>query len=141
MDEAWELDTWVARTKGEVYAYVEALNELRTSHWRVLHCVRMEALCFQQPLLRAEFRYLRKCHILFWDFSRLEHRTRSTLGYLVPYQMVEVGCVRSASWVGRYVPIKEHLAAVESRSKSPAELPPVLTYVGSHLVSVPYYGL
>lgn len=59
MDDVWDFDTWVPRTNSGAYAYVKTLGELRPSRWWDICGVRQEALCVQQPLLRAESRYLR----------------------------------------------------------------------------------
>lgn len=60
LDDAWEFDTWIARTNFEAYVYVKTLSKLRTSRWRGIRDVRQEVLCFQQPLLPAKFHYRRK---------------------------------------------------------------------------------
>ncbi|PXF41657.1 hypothetical protein BWQ96_08668 [Gracilariopsis chorda] len=55
--------------------------------------------------------------------------------------MVEVDRVRASARLGRYVPIPDHWAAIEAPRGCPAEIPPVITYLGSHLVNDPYCGL
>lgn len=65
LDDSWGFDTWAARTNGEAYSYCDNLGELHTGRWRGIRGVRQEALCFTQPLLRAEFRYLHKRDIPF----------------------------------------------------------------------------
>ncbi|CAN8067188.1 unnamed protein product [Agarophyton chilense] len=136
----WELDTWKARTDGEGYSYIETLVEVDVSGWRGVRGVRDAALCFQKPLLRAEFRFLRKRDIPYWDYPRWERRTRSHLGYLVPYQMIEIDRIRRNARFGRYIGIPEHWAATESRRGCPVELPPAISYIGSALVNDPFSG-
>ncbi|CAN8068179.1 unnamed protein product [Agarophyton chilense] len=138
LPQDWELDTWKARTDGEVYSYIETLVEVDVSGWRGVRGVRDAALCFQQPLLRAEFRFLRKREIPYWDYLRWERRTRSRLGYLVPYQMIEIDRVRRNARFGRYIGNTEHLAAIESPRGCPVELPQALSYIGSALVNDPF---
>ena len=51
-----DLDTWYFRTEGEA-GYGEKLMKLDYSRFRGVVDVRQDALCFDRPLLRAEFRY------------------------------------------------------------------------------------
>lgn len=136
----WGFDTWYARTGGEAYFYAENLAHLDVRQWRAVHGVSSAALCFDSPQLRAEFRYLRKRDISYWDYPRWERRTRSRLGYLVPYQMLEIDRARYRSRVGRYIPIPRHWHEIESPRGCAVELPPALTYVGSLLTNDPFSG-
>ena len=81
-----DLDTWYFRTECEA-GYGEKLMKLDYSRFRGMIDVHQEALCFDRPILRAEFRYIRKNdQEQFWDLIRWERRARSQLGILVPYQ-------------------------------------------------------
>ncbi|CAN8069268.1 unnamed protein product [Agarophyton chilense] len=131
-----QLDNWKARTDGEGYWDIETLVEVDVSGWRGVRA----ALCFQQPLLRAEFRFLRKRDIPYWYYPRLERRTRSRLGYLVPYQMIEIDRIRRNARFGRYIGIPEHWAAIESPRDCPVELPLAISYIGSALVNDSFSG-
>ncbi|CAN8074799.1 unnamed protein product [Agarophyton chilense] len=126
------------RTDGEGYSYIETLVEVDVSGWRGVRGVRDAALCFQQPLLRAEFRFLRKRDIPYRDYPGWERRTRSRLGYLVPYQMIEIDRIRRNARLGRYIRIPEHWAAIESPRGCPVKLPPAISYIGSALVNNPF---
>ncbi|CAN8075293.1 unnamed protein product [Agarophyton chilense] len=136
----WNLDPWMACTNGEGYSYIETLYEVDVDEWCGLRDVRNAALCFRRPLLRADFRFLHKRDIPYWDYPRWERRTRSRLGYLVPYKMIEIDRFRRNARVGRYVALPEQWAEIESPGACPVELSPAITYIGSALINDPFSG-
>ncbi|PXF44339.1 hypothetical protein BWQ96_05903 [Gracilariopsis chorda] len=97
-------------------------------------------LIWISPQFRAEFRFLCKRDILYWDVPRWEQRARSQLGYLVPYQMLEIDQVRFRSPVRRYTPILRQWHKIESLRGCAVELLPALTDVGSALTNDPFSG-
>lgn len=62
------------------------------------------------------------------------------LGYLVPYQMVEVDRVRCLARRWRYIPILPHWRLFESSQGFPVELLPILSYAGWQLISDPNWA-
>lgn len=108
--------------------------------WRSRTAVSNAALCFEQPLLRAELRYLWKRNIPYYEYARWERKARLRLGYLVPYQMIEIDSIRQYARDGRYGPLPAHWDTIESPRGCPVELPPVLTYYGSEMAKSPYSG-
>ena len=79
-----DLDTWYYRTEGEA-GYGEKLMQLDYARYRGVIDVKQDVLCLDRPILRAEFRYLRKNNQeSFWDLIRWERRARCRLGILVP---------------------------------------------------------
>ena len=65
-----ELDTWYYRTEGEA-GYGEKLMKLDYARFRGTIDVHQDALCYNRPILRAEFRFLRKnVQENFWDLIR-----------------------------------------------------------------------
>ena len=92
-------------------------------------------LCFDRPILRAEFRYLRRNDDkAFWESMKWERRTRSRMGLIVPYQNVEVEFVQETERRTRYVEIPDHWASYEVPRGFNVDLPPVLTYCGKHMI-------
>ena len=131
------LDMWAFRTDGEV-SYGYTLADLDWMKWRGEVCPRTEALCFGRPILRADFRYVRKFDIApeYWDRVKWERRARSRTGYFVPMHCIEIDLVRRRSRASRYVALPGTFCSgqMEMPRGFLADLPPVLTYLGSELI-------
>ena len=100
------------------------------------------ALCFDRPILRAEFRYVTRNQTArwYWDMIEWERKARSRVGYLVPYQCTEVDGLRPTHREGRYVPLHRHFENVEVPRGCLVDLPPVLTYKGVEMMNNPRSG-
>ena len=136
------LDQWSYRTTGEarygeVLCSILQMSKDWTDDWRPDQSL----LGFTRPLLRAEFRFMRRHDSDFWRQLKWERRFRSRSGFLVPYQMVEVEMIREESREGRYVRIPSHFREWEVPKGFGADLPPVLTYAGSRLIDSPSSGV
>ena len=135
------LDTWMFRTEGES-SYGANLMAFNADRYRGSPTVSQDCLLWERPVLRAEFRYLRKRdNTVFWDMLRWERRARSRHGYLLAYQMIEVDRIRRNRLHNRYVSIPQHWSACEVPEGFLAELPPVLTYLGSVMMQDSVSGL
>ena len=133
IDPSLGLDTWHFRTDGEIRPATR-LAGLNFVSWAGLVGVRQDALLVDKPLLRAEFRYLRKNDSAFWRVNmRWERAVRNRLGYLVPHQMTEIDLMRASARPSRYVPVTADFQAVEVPLGCCAELPPEVTYLGTEL--------
>ena len=136
-----DLDTWYFRTEGEA-GYGEKLMKLDYSRFRGMIDAHQEALCFDRPILRAEFCYVRKNHQeQFWDLIRWEPRARSRLGILVPYQMVEAERIHRNHYPSRYVVHTKVWESLEMPRGCLVELPPAITYLGSRFIVYPHIGV
>ena len=136
-----DLDTWYFRTEGEA-GYDEKLMKLDYSRFRRMIDVHQEALSFDRPILRAEFRCIRKNEQeQFWDLIRWERRARSRLGILVPYQMVEAERIHCNHYPSRYVVPTKVWESLEMPRGCLLELPPAITYLGSRLIADPRSGV
>ena len=136
-----DLDTWYYRTEGEA-GYGEKLMQLDYARYRGVIDVKQDVLCFDRPILRAEFRYLRKNNQeSFWDLIRWERRARCRLGILVPYQMVEAERIHRSHYASRYVVATKVWESLEVPRGCLAELPPSITYLGSRLIADPRSGV
>lgn len=131
--ESTGVETWAFRTEGEI-SLESAIGSSRTIIWREQVGMRQEALFFQQPILRAEFRFLWKGAITFWHTNiRWEHQVRNRLWYVAPHQMVEIGILNRGAREVQCVPILAPWHAVEIPRSCLAELPAVITYLDSYL--------
>ena len=131
------LDLWVFRTAGEVeYGY--NLASLDWNQWKGRVRPDDAALCFDRPILRADFRYVRRYEVAsdFWERVKWERRTRSRSGYLVPYHCIEIDMVRRNARRSRYVAVPSAFSRgeVEVPRGFLADLPPVLSYKSSELI-------
>ena len=136
-------DPFVYRTYGET-VYGPALADILelADDWKGQTSPRQEALGFRRPLLRAEFRFTRRRDDAeFAEMIRWERRIRSRIGYLVPYQMVEVQSLTAAAKRTRYVALPDHWADFETPRGFMCDLPPVLTYAGRHMINNPSSGV
>ena len=133
----FEFDFFLYRTRGEELYGERLVQQLENAvKWRGEPEQRLEALCFSRPILRVEFRFLRRYDDeSFWGHIKWERRVRSRFGLLVPYQMVELESVAVSRRGDRYVSILEHWGLSEMPRGFFVDLPPVLTYAGRHLIS------
>ena len=127
--ERLNLDTWCFRSFGES-TYGPKLAQYQVpDNWFGVTDVHSEALMFQRPLLRADFRTVRKslnrefCQMIKWERS-----ARSRTGYFVPYQCVEVDRIAAGARRERYVRVPEWFDGWEVCRGMQVDLPPVLTY-------------
>ena len=138
-------DIWIARTEGEAHGYLYPLSLLDFPAWRNRLDVDISALCWEQPILRFEFRYISKYDPVrsgFTEFVRFERRSRSQTGYLVPNQMIEIDRVSVRARASRYVVVPGHWREVESPPEGFFfELSPAKTYLGTHLINDPFSGV
>ena len=131
------LDLSVFRTDGEIeYGY--NLASLDWDQWRGKIRPRVQALCFARPILRADFRYVRRMEtaVEYWERIKWERGARSRTGYLVPMHCIEIDMIRRNSRVTRYVALPTAFSngQVEMPRGFLADLPPVLTYLSSVLI-------
>ena len=138
----YNFDPFFFRTDGEV-GYGSALAATQWADLEGQFEVSNDMLLSPRPLLRAEFRYLRRLTSpgTYWDMVRWERLTRSRSGFLVPYQCIEFERIRPSHRTGRYVPLCERWREVESCRGCNVELPPAITYVASCLMNNPISGL
>ena len=118
-------DPFVYRTYGEA-VYGPALADILelADDWKGKTYSRQEALGFRRPLLRAEFRFTRRRDDAeFAEMIRWERRIRSRIGFLVPYQMVEVQSLTTAAKRSRYVALPEHWGEFETPRGFMCDLP------------------
>ena len=132
------LDMWAFRTDGEIqYGYNLARLDWNRWHGRIRP--RVEALCFARPILRADFRYVSKFDVApeYWGRIKWERRARSRTGYLVPMHCIEIDRVRRNSRASRYLALPATFSngQMEMPRGFLADLPPVLTYLGSELIN------
>ena len=120
----------------EAHGYLYPLSALDFSAWRNRLDVEPSALCWEQPILRFELRYISKdysVHSGFTEFVRFERRSRSHAGYLVH--------VSIRARASRYVAVPGHWRGAESPKGCFVELPSAVTYLGTHLNNDPFSGV
>lgn len=133
--EAAGFDTWVYRSYGESL-YCSGLSALDVSGWRGIVDVHQDALLYDRPLLRADFRTHRKSfNTEFVSLIKWERLARSRTGFLVPYQMIEIDRVLHAARHERYLGVPEWFAEMECCRGMPVMLPPIVTYLGTKLMN------
>lgn len=71
---------------------------------------------------------------LYCEFPSWEWRTRSQLGLLLPYQMVDIYLFRTPAGIGRYIPVRDVGSDVQSTRGCTVELSPALMYTLSSLL-------
>lgn len=136
----YQFDIGTFRTRGEM-SYGRELASLDVTPWHGQMRPYDTALCWTRPILRAEFRYLRKSsRYQFFQAIRFERRCRSRYGYLVPYQNVEIERIHPRSLRGRYLALPGMWSNLEVPRGCYVELPPCVSYVGSHLINDPNSG-
>ena len=131
-----DLDVHWFRTESEVeYGY--HLAELDIGQWLGQYRPCLAALCFTRPILRAEFRYVRKYEVApdYWERVKWERRSRARHGYYIPLQYIEVDMIREHARYGRYVPFHHQWHEYETPMGFLVDLPPVITYRGIELAS------
>ena len=140
--ESYGFDTWSFRTYGESY-YGAILSQIDYRQWRGQTIPRDDALCFDRPILRAEFRYVTRYGTAraYWRMIEWERRMRSRTGFFIPYQCLEAERLTPTAKIGRYVRIPDHFADVEVPRGCYVDLPPVLTYKGVEMMQDPSSGL
>ena len=141
VDQTLSLDAWQFRDKKEA-VYGKRLAGVFSEHAKewISHSLPVyPALCIKFPLLPAEFRfvsrksgkYIGEAHL---DFLRWERRTRQRLGFLVPYQCLEVYSFLNHTRRNRYVPVPASWKDYEVPLGMVVEIPWVLTYLGVELM-------
>ena len=135
---SYGFDAYAYRTTGEM-AYVDNLLGLRIRDWEGRRTVDATLLCWQRPILRAEFRYVPKPQT-FWEWKYWERRMRARTGLLIPYHCIEAECILTELRYRRWPRVPEAFAAVEMPPGCRAELPPIVTYKGSEMAQDPNSG-
>ena len=94
--QSLRFDTWIVRAEGEAHGYLYPLSILDFSAWRNRLDVDHSSFCWEQPILRFQFRCICKYDPVrssVTEFVGFERRPRSHTGYLVPYQTIEIDSV------------------------------------------------
>ena len=140
----YPFDTWYYRTAGEMnYGVTLATVLTHAEVWDgSCHRPKNEALSIGQQL-RAEFRFLDRIQHMdgFHRHLKWERRSRSRFELLVPYQNGEVERMTQIARTGGFVTLPYHWQDYEVAQGFLCELPPVLTYLGSRMISNPSSGL
>ena len=140
-------DTWYYRTSGE-RNYGPALQQIFEDHataWAGKTSPMQEALVLNRRL-PSEFKYIgrrdkwrlvgQRTNDSYWEHVRWERRFRSRTGFLTPYQLVGAERIASDARANRLVCIRDHeeWSRYEVAQGLWVPLPPVLTYLGSHMI-------
>ena len=72
--------------------------------------------------------------------ARWERSTRTRTGFFIPWRDIQETRTNRSALEGRYPRVPRLFKDYEVSTQFFAELPPVLTYVGSHLLSNPKSG-
>ena len=129
---SYGVDLYCFRTYGE-QNYVWELCQLDNAGWRGVRDVAQAAICFQRPVLRAEFRYQQKHTRAFWSWIKWETRMRRKDELPVPYHSLEYQNIRSDRRANCYPSTPLNGEEVEIPAHCYAELPPVVAYNVSEL--------
>ncbi|PXF40140.1 hypothetical protein BWQ96_10156 [Gracilariopsis chorda] len=139
----YRFDVAFYRTFGEV-GYGDRLANVLDELDRFADVVQpyQDLILWARPILRAEFRYLRRpSRSTYLEGLRFERKWRSRFGIMAPYQCSEVERLAGHARRGRYLSIPDFWPAVEVPRGCYVELPPCLTYVGSYFINNPPEGL
>lgn len=87
---------------------------------------------YSWPSLPVNFRNVPKgFKHLWWRSAPFERRARDQLGYLVPYECIEIFLFKEISRVSLYVPLPPKWASIEAPMGCAPLLPPCVSYLGS----------
>ena len=117
------------------------ITPAQVSSWRGTFGVDQAALCYTRPLLRREFRFLRKDTEFWLQHCRFERRVRSANGFLVPYQHLKFNEMRGNARHKRYIAVDDRWRQIEVPRGCNVGLPFCLTYLGSQLYNSPKSGM
>ena len=129
------------RTYGEI-SYGANLALFDPTQINLASPIPADILLWGRPILRAEFRYLRRPtgEGTYSDRIRMERKARSRFGFFVPYTNIEIERLRPEALHGRYVPIPTWWSTFEVPRGCFAETPPCVAYIGSRLMANPDNG-
>lgn len=139
---SWNMDMFIHRTRGEVDVVdlIRGISGAQLARWKGCLMVDQAALCFAEPQIRVDFRYVRKTGAYWMDFVRGERRARSNKGLMVPYQCVAQFELHGEALRERCVAVTPRWTRVEVPRGCNVELPPIFSYKSSVMQDDPDSG-
>lgn len=130
-----DVDLMYYRRDADV-GYVDALLQCRPGQrWESSPLDVGRTALFMDVTLPAEFRYVKRAQFSYFQrHMKWERETRKRFNVLVPYQNVEIDRIKAEHISRLYVTPHPEWPRFEVCDGFAAELPPVLSYHGHHLI-------